>query len=90
VDSCTQAASGDISPEAAHQQLNVQLYTVLGIMAIGGLASGLRAYMFNSAAERVMCRLRVKLFSKVSCLLPWHCELNHVLAACLQGVLLLS
>eukprot|EP00775_Hariotina_reticulata_P009936 gene9936-10091_t len=65
VDSCTQAASGHLSLEAAHQQLYVQLYLVLGIMAVGGLASGLRAYMFNSAAERVMCRLRVKLFSKL-------------------------
>lgn len=71
MDSCTQAATGHLSPEAAHQQLNVQLYLVLGIMAVGGLASGLRAYMFNSAAERVMCRLRVKLFSKVSGFQLW-------------------
>jgi hypothetical protein len=36
------------------------------VMAAGGLASGLRAFLFNSAAERVMCRLRVRLFTKIS------------------------
>ncbi|WIA37120.1 hypothetical protein OEZ86_014084 [Tetradesmus obliquus] len=34
-------------------------------MGAGGLASGLRAYLFNSAAERVMCRLRVRLFTQL-------------------------
>uniref|UniRef100_A0A383WDV3 Uncharacterized protein n=1 Tax=Tetradesmus obliquus TaxID=3088 RepID=A0A383WDV3_TETOB len=34
-------------------------------MGAGGLASGLRAYLFDSAAERVMCRLRVRLFTQL-------------------------
>jgi hypothetical protein len=45
--------------------LNQQLEYVVGILVIGGIASGFRAYLFNAAAERVMCRLRVQLFSKV-------------------------
>eukprot|EP00878_Enallax_costatus_P022154 GHUV01023494.1.p1 GENE.GHUV01023494.1~~GHUV01023494.1.p1 ORF type:complete len:299 (+),score=87.54 GHUV01023494.1:562-1458(+) len=65
VDACTKAAAGDLAPSAAQQDLNQQLYIVLAVIAVGGLASGLRAYLFNAAAERVMCRLRVKLFSKL-------------------------
>jgi hypothetical protein len=66
VDACTQAAAGQISAAAARELLNQNLYMVLAVMGAGGLASGLRAYLFNSAAERVMCRLRVRLFTKVS------------------------
>ena len=39
------------------------LYKILVILSVGGLASGLRAWLFNSAAERVMARLRFRLFS---------------------------
>ena len=65
IDACTQAASGVLSPAQARAVLNQQLEYVIGILLVGGIASGLRAYMFNAAAERVMCRLRVQLFSKV-------------------------
>jgi hypothetical protein len=66
IDACTQAAAGQISAAAARALLDQNLYTVLAVMAAGGLASGLRTYLFNSAAERVMCRLRVRLFTRVS------------------------
>lgn len=65
IDACTQAASGVLTPTHAQAVLNQQLMYVIGILLVGGVASGLRAYMFNAAAERVMCRLRVQLFSKV-------------------------
>lgn len=65
IDACTQAASGVLTPAQAHAVLNQQLMYVGGILVVGGIASGLRAYLFNAAAERVMCRLRVQLFSKV-------------------------
>lgn len=55
-----------LTPTQAQGVLNQQLTYVIGILVIGGIASGLRAYMFNAAAERVMCRLRVQLFSQVS------------------------
>jgi hypothetical protein len=65
IDACTQAAAGQITTAAARALLDQNLYLVLAVMAAGGLASGLRAYLFNSAAERVMCRLRVRLFTQV-------------------------
>ncbi|KAF6264784.1 P-loop containing nucleoside triphosphate hydrolase protein [Scenedesmus sp. NREL 46B-D3] len=65
IDACTQAAAGQITPAAARALLDQNLYLVLAVMAAGGLASGLRAYLFNAAAERVMCRLRVGLFTKL-------------------------
>jgi ABC-type multidrug transport system fused ATPase/permease subunit len=39
------------------------LYKILIILSVGGLASGMRAWLFNSASERVMARLRFRLFS---------------------------
>jgi hypothetical protein len=66
IDACTRATSGVLTPAQAQAVLNQQLEYVVGILLIGGVASGLRAYMFNAAAERVMCRLRVQLFSKVT------------------------
>jgi ABC-type multidrug transport system fused ATPase/permease subunit len=39
------------------------LYEILVILSVGGLASGLRAWLFNCASERVMARLRFRLFS---------------------------
>lgn len=65
IDACTQAASGVLTPGQARLVLNQQLEYVVCILVIGGIASGFRAYLFNAAAERVMCRLRVQLFSKV-------------------------
>lgn len=65
IDACTQAASGVLTPTQAQAVLNQQLLYVIGILLVGGIASGVRAYMFNAAAERVMCRLRVQLFSKL-------------------------
>uniref|UniRef100_A0A383WD81 Uncharacterized protein n=1 Tax=Tetradesmus obliquus TaxID=3088 RepID=A0A383WD81_TETOB len=65
IDACTQAAAGQITAAAARALLDQNLYLVLAVMGAAGLASGLRAYLFNSAAERVMCRLRVRLFTQL-------------------------
>lgn len=77
IDACTQAASGVLTPAQAHAVLNQQLMYVGGILLVGGIASGLRAYLFNAAAERVMCRLRVQLFSKAR-----PCRQPRSVAAC--------
>lgn len=65
VDASSRAASGEISPEEARHDLNGLLSMVLIILAVGGVASGLREYLFASAAERVMYRLRVQLCRKL-------------------------
>jgi hypothetical protein len=78
IDACTQAAAGQISAAAARALLDQNLYMVLAVMAAGGLASGLRAFLFNSAAERVMCRLRVGLFTKVSEVASRFCRFGEV------------
>ena len=41
------------------------LVEILAILAVGGVASGLRAWLFDSAATRVMARLRMRLFSSL-------------------------
>lgn len=84
IDACTQAASGVLTPAQAHAVLNQQLMYVGFILVVGGIASGLRAYLFNAAAERVMCRLRVQLFSKVKpCRAACCALLRCMLARCL-------
>mmetsp|Transcript_17526 Transcript_17526/g.52590 ORF Transcript_17526/g.52590 Transcript_17526/m.52590 type:complete len:687 (+) Transcript_17526:397-2457(+) len=46
----------------AETRANEQLVEIIIILAVGGVASGLRAWLFNGAAERVMARLRARLF----------------------------
>lgn len=81
IDACTQAAGGVLTPSQAQAVLNQQLIYVMAILLIGGVASGLRAYLFNSAAERVMCRLRVQLFSKVR---SWALDTQPQCVVCLR------
>ncbi|KAK9807462.1 hypothetical protein WJX73_010304 [Symbiochloris irregularis] len=67
VDICIQVTrEGGLTPAAAKPRLNRMLEEILAILAIGGVASGLRGWLFNSAAERVMNRLRVRLFSHLA------------------------
>ncbi|KAK9823789.1 hypothetical protein WJX72_005523 [[Myrmecia] bisecta] len=49
----------------AKAKLDLMLYEILGILAVGGVANGIRAWLFNGAAERVMCRLRSRLFKSL-------------------------
>ena len=65
IDACSKAASGELTPHEAYQQLNFLLYIACAILGVGGLAGGIRSYLFGSAAERVMCRLRSRLFSRL-------------------------
>lgn len=64
IDACYKA-EGEWDTSWAKHEITVELFQIFAVLAVGGLASGLRGYLFNSAAERVMWRLRVKLFSKV-------------------------
>ena len=41
------------------------LYEVLAILAVGSVASGIRGWLFDSAACRVMARLRTRLFASL-------------------------
>ena len=41
------------------------LLEVLLILAVGAVASGIRAWLFDSAACRVMARLRIRLFTSL-------------------------
>ena len=41
------------------------LVEVLAILLIGGVASGMRSWLFDSAASRVMARLRSRLFTSL-------------------------
>lgn len=49
--------------EGKHACCAEVLYEILIILAVGGVCSGLRAWLFNGAAERVMARLRSRMFS---------------------------
>ncbi|KAK9828398.1 hypothetical protein WJX81_003942 [Elliptochloris bilobata] len=51
--------------DTAKRHLNNMLYQILGILAIGGVATGIRSWLFNSAAERVMWQLRNRLFQRL-------------------------
>jgi hypothetical protein len=92
IDACTQAAAGTLTPAAARAVLDRQLLLVVAVMAVAGVASGVRAYLFNAAAERVMARLRTQLFAKVGgCERPgWWCGVRaswcRALTACLRLV----
>jgi ABC-type multidrug transport system fused ATPase/permease subunit len=65
IDTCSKAASGELPSHEAFQQLNFLLYISCGILAVGGFAGGIRSYLFSAASERVMCRLRSNLFSRL-------------------------
>ena len=60
----SQQPSGS-SPEAAQRRTNVILFQIIAVVVLGGVAGGLRSWLFQSAAERVMYRLRVRLFKSL-------------------------
>ncbi len=55
------------------------LVEILAILAVGGVASGLRAWLFDSAATRVMARLRMRLFNS---LMAQEMGTQHILSGC--------
>lgn len=63
VDSCLRAQKGDV--HQAKADINKYSLQVLAVLAAGGLAGGLRAWLFGSAAQRVMTKLRTKLFRRI-------------------------
>ncbi|KAK9862646.1 hypothetical protein WJX84_007363 [Apatococcus fuscideae] len=63
IDVCIKFHAGSSEgKEEAKKHLNHELYEILGILAVGAIGSGMRSWLFNGAAERVMCRLRSRLF----------------------------
>ena len=60
----SQQPSGS-SPEAAQRRTNIILAQIIAVVVLGGVAGGLRSWLFQSAAERVMYRLRVRLFQSL-------------------------
>lgn len=54
---------GGLDPEAARGQINRILEQVAAVVVISGVAGGVRQWLFQAAAERVMCALRVRLFA---------------------------
>jgi ABC-type multidrug transport system fused ATPase/permease subunit len=50
------------SPAAARARLDAVVLQLVGVAALSGLASGVRSYLFNSASERVVARVRSRLF----------------------------
>jgi len=63
VDACSAPL---LPPGEAKRRINGQLLVLLVVVAVGGIAAGLRALVFGVAGVRVMYRLRVKLFANVS------------------------
>ena len=56
------AVAGTLPPAAARRRLNAVALQLVGLAALSGATGGIRAYLFNSASERVVARLRSKLF----------------------------
>lgn len=54
---------GGAGPHAGARATNRILLQTLAVVAVGGAADGVRSWLFRSAAERLVCRLRVRLFT---------------------------
>eukprot|EP00884_Botryococcus_braunii_P016113 jgi/Botrbrau1/3185/Bobra.37_2s0015.1 len=65
IDICINYNKGSGSEEETIQRLNRMLLEILAILAVGGLATGIRSWLFNGAAERVMWALRNRLFARL-------------------------
>jgi ABC-type multidrug transport system fused ATPase/permease subunit len=53
------------STAAAQRRTNAILAQIIAVVVVGGVAGGLRSWLFQSAAERVMYLLRVRLFQSL-------------------------
>ncbi|KAK9905752.1 hypothetical protein WJX75_005726 [Coccomyxa subellipsoidea] len=65
IDVCITYAKEESSGDVAKQVLNQKLFQIIGILAVGGIATGIRSWLFNASAEKVMWRLRNSLFSHI-------------------------
>lgn len=64
VDACiAMQKTGDAA--AARAAVNKHVEQAFLVLIIGGVASGCRGWLFGQAAQRVMSRLRVKLFRSI-------------------------
>ncbi|MEW5304479.1 MAG: hypothetical protein WDW36_007089 [Sanguina aurantia] len=64
VDACLTAQT-DGDNDKARANINGVLVLILAVLLVGGFSGGLRTWLMDSAAERVMCRLRVRLFQSI-------------------------
>ncbi|EIE23519.1 putative ABC transporter [Coccomyxa subellipsoidea C-169] len=65
IDVCINYAKEESSGDVAKRVLNQKLFQIIGILAVGGVATGIRSWLFNASAEKVMWRLRNNLFSHI-------------------------
>ncbi|CAK0787881.1 hypothetical protein CVIRNUC_011103 [Coccomyxa viridis] len=65
IDICIQFDQRGESGAEAEKQLNQKLLQIIGILAVGAVFTGIRSWLFNASAERVMWRLRSRLFEHI-------------------------
>ena len=53
------------SQEEAQQETNRILVVIVAVTLVGAVSSGLRSWLFQSAAEHVMYKLRTRVFSAI-------------------------
>ena len=63
LDIATAAQHCGSTAEQARRQANEILLQIIAVVVVGGVAGGVRGWLFQSAAERVMYRLRIRLFA---------------------------
>eukprot|EP00887_Chlorella_sp_A99_P000339 scaffold13.g339.t1 len=59
------AGGSGMSPEEAREKTNRILLLIAAVTVVGGASGGMRTWLFQSAAERVMFRLRCRLFAAI-------------------------
>ncbi|CAL8472139.1 g11681 [Coccomyxa elongata] len=65
IDVCITYGKEGSSGDEAKDVLNKKLLQIIGILAVGGIATGIRTWLFNASAEKVMWRLRNNLFTHI-------------------------
>eukprot|EP00218_Dolichomastix_sp_CCMP3274_P011957 CAMPEP_0170149206 /NCGR_PEP_ID=MMETSP0033_2-20121228/42039_1 /TAXON_ID=195969 /ORGANISM="Dolichomastix tenuilepis, Strain CCMP3274" /LENGTH=619 /DNA_ID=CAMNT_0010386139 /DNA_START=45 /DNA_END=1904 /DNA_ORIENTATION=+ len=62
LDAVAKGSTGALSQSEAQKDLDRELYFLIGTAVASGVTSGLRAWFFNSASERVLVRVQTTLF----------------------------
>ena len=65
IDVAIKQQQGEGTAAQARAAADALLIRVLAIAVVGGVAGGLRAYLFQSASERVVYRIRTRLFGRL-------------------------
>jgi len=65
LDQAIAGSSGQTSRQAAKDQLDFLILVLLACTFVGSLAAGIRQLLFNAASEKVMARVRNKLFASL-------------------------